>query len=704
MEAAECGAASLAMIMARYKKFVPLEVLRDECGVSRDGSKASNVLKAARKFGFQAKGFKKEPEKLKQMHLPAIIHWNFNHFLVVDAFGKDKVYLNDPASGRRIVSESDFSDAFTGVVLELQPGEDFEPSGEPPGVIKPLRERLRGSETTVLYLMFASLALVIPGLVIPTLTQVFIDDILLQAKDDWLMPLIMGFALAAVLRAGVTWMKERYLLRLHMKLTVTHSARFIWHVFRLPIPFFLARFAGDIGSRVDLNENVSDLLSGKIADSALDLLMIVFYGALLFAYDPLLTMIGIAIALLNILILQAVARLRTEENMKLQQISGKLQGVSMGGLQMIESLKATGSETDFYARWAGYWAKLQNSAQALAVSTIIMSSFPVILTSLNTAAILTIGGLRVMDGAMTIGMLIAFQSLMASFLGPVNSLVGLATNLQEMLADVTRLDDILNHDIDPRLKLEDEADVVDETAKLEGSIELKDISFGYAKLAPPLIDGFSLTLSPGKRVALIGGSGSGKSTVARLLAGLYQPWEGSILFDNKSKLEWSPKVVSNSLAVVDQDLFLFSGTIKENITLWDNSISDQDVIRAAKDAYIHDEIMLRPRGYQSKLEEGGMNLSGGQRQRLEIARALVRNPSILLLDEATSALDPATEKIIDDNIRKRGCTCLIVAHRLSTIRDCDEIIVMDCGNVMERGEHQTLMEAGGLYARLMDSA
>ena len=702
MEAAECGAASLAMVLAYHEKHIPLEILRDECGVSRDGSKASNILKAARKFGVEAKGFKKEPEKLQEMPLPLIAHWNFNHFLVVDGFGKDKVFLNDPAAGRRTVSAEEFSDCFTGVVLQFEKGPEFKPSGSPPSIIKPLRSRLRGSETTVLYLLLASMCLVIPGLILPTLTRVFIDDILLKAKDNWLAPLMMGFAFTAVVRAAVSWLKEKYLLRLQMKLTVANSARFIWHVFRLPIPFFLARFAGDIASRVALNDRIAVLLSGRVAEAALDMLMIVFYGILLFSYDPALTIIGMTITALNILLLRFVASSRAEDSMKVQQISGKLSGVSMGGLQVIESLKATGTESDFFAKWAGYWARVQDASLKLAASTIILNTVPTILNALNTAAILTLGGLKVMEGDMTVGMLVAYQTLMASFIGPINSLVSLGSSLQELSADISRLDDVLKQDIDSGLA-ERSHDLSRSTVKLEGNVELRDIAFGYAKLSPPLVKNFSLKLHPGKRVALIGGSGSGKSTVARLLAGLYQPWEGEILLDGVAKSKWPIEVIANSMSVVDQDLFLFSGTIRDNITLWDKTVSEQDLVRAAKDANIHDEIMMRPKGYDSVLDEGGGNLSGGQRQRIEIARALVKNPSILLLDEATSALDPATEKIIDENLRRRGCTCLIVAHRLSTIRDCDEIVVMNNGEVLERGTHSELIEKGQQYAKLMAS-
>jgi NHLM bacteriocin system ABC transporter peptidase/ATP-binding protein len=735
MEAAECGAASLAMVLAHYRKFVPLETLREECGVSRDGSKASNVLGAAKRQGLLARGFSKSPGALQHLRTPMIAHWNFNHFLVVEGFGKKWVHLNDPASGPRKVTHQDFGAQFTGVVLTFEPGPDLVPSGAPPSVWRSVRRRLAGSETTLLFLALVGLALVLPGLVVPTLARVFVDDILLQGKVDWLEALLLGMALTSLVRAALVWLKQRYLLRLYTKLAVTSSARFLWHVLQLPIAFFLARFAGEIGSRVELNDKVAALLSGRIADLALDLVMVLFYGALMLTYDVPLALIGVSVALLNLLALRAVARQRIDASTRLQQEHGKLVGVSMGGLQIIETLKSGGNESDFFAKWSGHWAKVQNTAQELAMSSLLLGTIPGILSSFNTLALLTLGGLRVIDGEMTVGMLVAFQALMASFLGPVNNLLGLGTALQEAQADVRRLDDVLDHpratgtvagrapdlawradyeepetrllqagglrgqtqelEYDPRTRA---------TAKLSGQVTLSGVTFGYQKYAAPLLDGLTLDVLPGMRVALVGGSGSGKSTVARLVAGLYEPWAGVIRFDGKLRTELPPAVVQASVAMVDQDISLFEGTVRDNLTLWDRSIPDSAVVQAAKDAAIHDDIAARPGGYDSKVEEAGRNFSGGQRQRLEIARALVRNPTLLLLDEATSALDPRTEEVIDQNLRRRGCSCLIVAHRLSTIRDADHILVLEQGVVVERGDHHQLMEAKGRYAKLMGAA
>jgi NHLM bacteriocin system ABC transporter peptidase/ATP-binding protein len=704
MEAVECGAAALAIVLAHYGRWVPLEELRVACGVSRDGSKASNVVKAARQYGMEAKGFKREPRTLRTERLPAILHWNFNHFVVLEGFRKGKVHLNDPATGPRVVTEEELDQAFTGVVLTFQPGPSFERRGEPPRLLPALRSRLAGTRAALVFVLLAGLALAIPGMVVPAFSKVFLDGVLLENRHDWLPPLLLAMGFAALLLGALTWLQQSYLLRLETRLAVGSSSRFLWHVLRLPTEFFSQRFAGDISSRVGINDRVAQLLSRELATHAVGALMIAFFAVLLFQYDAVLTLVGIVVVSLNVAALQYVSRRRVDGNRRLVQDQGKLLGTAIGGLQTIETLKATGGESDLFSRWAGHQAKVVNGRQELERYTQILDAVPSLLSAVNTALILGLGGLRVMNGSLSVGGLVAFQLLMAAFIAPVNRLVSLGGRLQMVEGDMNRLDDVLRYRVDPAAVMDLGDELPDGAAvKLAGTLELRDVSFGYSRLDPPLIEKLSLTLKPGSRVALVGGSGSGKSTIARLVTGLYQPWEGEILLDGQPRREIPPAVLAGSLATVDQSIFLFEGTVRENLTLWDGTVPLPEVVSAAKDACIHEDVAARPGGYDSAVEEGGANWSGGQRQRLEIARALVGRPSVLVLDEATSALDPTTESRIDESLRRRGCTCLLIAHRLSTIRDADEILVLDRGKVVQRGTHDELKAVEGPYARLIST-
>lgn len=700
MEAVECGAASLAMILAYYKKYIPLEQLRIACGVSRDGSKASNIITAARQFGLVARGFRTEPEALRKMALPAIVFWNFNHFLVLDGFGEGKVFLNDPGMGRRTVTDAEFDQSFTGIVLTFVPGPDFSASGEPSSLVAGLGRRLVGAKTALTYLVLVGLALVIPGLVIPVFTSVFIDQVLVGGLLSWAKPLIGGMLATALLLGALTWLQRYYLLKLETRIAVSTSASFFWHVLRLPVTFYNQRSAGDIGARVGINDRVANILSEDLVDAMLSVITAVFFSIIMLFYDVTMSLITICIVAVNMLVLRFVSRRRKELNQKLSIDTGKVVGTSMNGLLLIESLKASGSESDFFSRWAGYQARLMNSMQEMSRTSIALDLLPRFLTAANSALILGVGGLRVMDGEMTIGTLVAFQALVASFMLPTNALVALGGKIQAFQGDMDRLDDVMRYPSDD-VEAMDKGEVKLLSAKLDGSLELRNVTFGYSRLEPPLLKNFNLSLKPGQRIALVGSSGCGKSTISKLVVGLYEPWEGDILFDGKPRNEWPRQQLINSMAAVDQDISLFSGTIRENLTMWDGTVKQGVVVSAAKDACIHEMISMRPGGYDSKVAEGGANFSGGQRQRLEIARALTSNPRLLVLDEATSALDPLTEKTVDANLRRRGCSCLIVAHRLSSVRDCDEIILLDKGNVIERGSHQELMELNGNYARLI---
>ncbi|WPL16487.1 RTX-I toxin determinant B [Thiorhodovibrio winogradskyi] len=710
MEATECGAAALGMILARHGCWVPLEQLRVACDVSRDGSKASNMLRAARQHGLVAKGFRSEPEGLTNYPFPMIVHWNFNHFLVLEGMDRKRgrVWINDPGTGPRTIGIREFDECFTGICLVFEPGSEFQRRGGRPNLLAPLRKRLAGSSNALSYVLLATLLLVLPGLVIPVFNKVFIDEILVGGSDRWLMPLLIGMGLTAVLNAVIVWLQQINLSRLEIKLALNSSAVFFWHVLRLPVQFFGQRYPGDICNRVSSNDHVASLLSGQLATNIIGLVTIVFYAVVMAFYSLPLTLITVALALLNFLALAAVARQREDSSRQLVNDQGKLGAASISGLQLIETLKSSGSESDFFTKWSGLQAKYLNAQQSLTSATTVISSVPTLLAALTTASILGVGGLLVLDGSLTIGGLVAFQGLASSFAGPIGGLVDLGGEVQTIKGELARIEDVLHYDMDERMQ--DNARVFAVTSparplppKLRGQLEIRDLVFGYNRSDPPVIQGLNLLVEPGQRIALIGGSGSGKSTVARIVSGLHRPWSGQVLYDGMPLAELPHAWFANSVATVDQEIFLFSGTVRENIALWDPTITEEAITQALRDACVLDLIENRPGRYEAQVAENGANFSGGQRQRLEIARALAANPSVLILDEATSALDPTVEKQIDENLRRRGCTCLIVAHRLSTIRDADQILVLERGQVVEQGRHEELVENDGPYRRLIQS-
>jgi ATP-binding cassette, subfamily C, bacterial len=702
MEAVECGAASLAMMLAYFGKRVPLAELRVACGVSRDGSKAPNLLKAARSYRLQAKGLKVGISAVRQIECPYMVYWNFNHFLVVEGFTKEKVFLNDPAMGPRSVSREEFNESFTGIVLTFAPAEDFQKGGVKPSVFRALWQRLNGSIVPLAFGLFIGLLLVIVGLATSRFAAFFIDQILVGKQLEWLPALIAAMFITAGITGLLTRLQLQNLRRMRVKLAIVMSGQFIQHLLYLPVGFYAQRFSGEISSRIKLNDQLASLLSGQLATTLISVVMVLLYGLAMWFSDAELTKLSVFFVVINIVVLQLISRMRSDNNTRMMQEQGKVSGTAIAGLQSIETLKASGLESDFFTRWAGYYAKSLNAQQEIDSLNQWLGAIPMLLSAISSTALLVVGGLRVIegDGSMTIGNLIAFQSLTQQFMQPMGELMQAGQDLQELEGTMARLDDVLRNPIDPSSQ---SIATTTATRKLQGHLELKNLTFGYNRAAPPLIENFNLSLKPGQRVALVGGSGSGKSTIGNLVSGLYQAWSGEICFDGTERSQIPRPVLVNSIAMIQQDILLISGTVRDNLTLWDTTIGDEELVRACQDAAIHDVILAMTGGYNADLLEGASNLSGGQRQRLEIARAFVNNPSILILDEATSALDSETEKIIDYNLRLRGCTCLIVAHRLSTIRDCDEIIVLDQGKVVQRGTHEQLRQVEGHYLDLIRS-
>ncbi len=715
MEALECGAACLAMVMAYYNKWVPLEQVREDCGVSRDGSKAGNILKAARSYGFEAQGFRLEPSDLKEEgEFPCIVHWEFNHFIVVDGFKKGKVYVNDPARGSYSMSEEAFDHGFTGICLMFEPGEDFVPSGKKKSVLDFAKKRMEGTASAVLFVVLTTMITSIAAIISTGFSRVFMDQLLTGRDLNYLIPFTILLSVFSIIQIVSAWIQAIYSLRINGKLAAVGNASYFWHVLRLPMKFFSQRMAGDIEQRRGTNASIAGTLVNTFAPLFMDTIMLFFYLIVMFRYSVLLTAVGLLSIVVNIVVSRIVSAKRVNITRVMMRDQGKLYGATVSGIEMIETIKSSGAENGYFRKWAGYQASVNTQNVRFLKLNAYLGIVPSVTAMVINDIVLILGVMLVIKGQFTSGMVLAFQGFLSQFLSPAQSLISAGQSIQEMRTQMERIEDVMSYPVDvlddsvseglqddpsEKTPAKDKTDAA--SGKLSGNLRMENVTFGYSALAEPLIENFNLDLKQGESVAFVGASGCGKSTLSKLISGLYHPWSGKVLFDGKPLDEIDRNVFTGSVAVVDQDIILFEDTIANNIKMWDESIEDFEMILAARDAHLHEDIMQRDGGYQYRLIEGGKDFSGGQRQRMEIARVLAQDPTIVIMDEATSALDAKTEYEVVKSIKERGVTCVVIAHRLSTIRDCDEIIVLDRGKVVERGTHDELIKKNGLYLELV---
>ena len=692
METVECGAACLSMILAYYGKWLSLEQLRTDCGVSRDGSNARCIVQAARRHGLDAHGYRADISHLEHM-APAIIHWNYNHFVVFKGFDGGLAYINDPGIGSIAVSMEDFNRSYTGVAITASPTDQFKPQGHQTSILHYVRENIRGVSDAFIFTLIMGILTAFAGMLYPLFSQVFMDDIITGKNEEWTVPFFVGMGALVVFHFLLAFLDNVYGRRFSGSMSLKGNTRFLWHALNLPMEFFAQRYVGDIVQRQSLNETITTTLVRILAPYAINILLLIVYVVVMARYSFLLTLMGLMSVALNIYVVRKESELRNNLSRAMEQTEGKFYGITMSCVDNIESIKAAGAERKFFDFWAGYFARRNNQEVAFEAR----SFSPYVFGHVANALVLILGAALILYGDFSIGMLMAFQGFMAEFMRPAMGLMQGSTTVIELRSQMERIDDVIAY---PTEKWSDDANEA-HGAKMGGMFEMKNVTFGYSPTSEPLIKDFSMKLEPGKSVALVGTSGCGKSTIAKLVAGLYEPWSGDILFDGRKRSEISHEEYVNSVAVIDQHVVLFDDTISENLKMWDHSIEDFTMTMACIDSGIRNDIISRPRGFNTKLVKGGGNFSGGQRQRMEIATALAREPILLVMDEATSALDTVTEREVMQNIRQCGASLIVIAHRLSTVRDCDEIIVMDHGQIAERGTHDELMSRDGIYKKLM---
>ena len=727
MEALECGAACLTMVLAHYGKWVPLEKVRTDCGVSRDGSKASNILKAARSYGLTAKGMTYSAKAIrKKGSFPCILFWNFNHFVVLRGFSGKYALINDPARGQVKVPMEEFEDSFTGVALVFEKTDAFEEGGSKPDTVGYAKKRLEGLGPAIAFVMMTAAIVSFVTILSTSLGKVFMDRVLTGDSPDWLMPLTATMLVLAAVIGVVSILNAVYLMRIQGKIAVVSSSRFMRHLLHLPVGFYSQRMVGDLQQRQSANEVIAYQLVGQLAPVLVNGVMLVLYLVVMLQYSILLTVVGLLTVAINALLARYISSKRVNIARSATANAGKLYSATVGGIEMVETIKAAGAETGYFGRWAGHQAAVNEASARTARLNEYLGAIPQIMTQVANIAVLVLGIWLIVEHEFTPGMLLAFTGFLSAFMTPVMQIINLGQTVQEMQTQMERVEDVMRYPVDVPEDDGEEAGAetgenvvsaekaeADEASdgpklilngeKLFGQVDLEGVTFGYSPLEPPIIEDFNLHIEPGKWVALVGGSGCGKSTIAKLVSGLYEPWSGEVRFDGVPAKYIPRSVMRGSLAVVDQDIVTFEDTVSDNVKLWDRAIEDYEVILACRDAAIHDVILEREGGYESLVLPSGRNFSGGQLQRLEIARVLAQDPTIIILDEATSALDAKTEDEVIRRIRDRGVTCIVVAHRLSTIRDCDEIVVLEDGKTVERGTHDELLALNGAYAELVRS-
>ena len=703
MEALECGAASLAMVLAYYGKWVPLEQVRSDCGVSRDGSSASKMAKAAIRYGLEVRAFRYEPDSIREKGTyPCIIHWNFNHFVVLCGFRGNRALINDPARGSVWIPMEEFDRSFTGICLMFFPTEAFEPGGKRKSTLEFALGRLSGAKAAAVFVMLTTLIAFLFDVINPAFSRLFMDRLLTGENPELLIPMVTALGVAAVVQVTVLALKAVYSLKIDGKMDVVGNSTFMWKILRLPMEFFSQRMSGDLLQRQTANAAIASTVVNTLVPLVLNTFMILFYLVVMIRYSLILTAVGLTTIIINLFLSRLISLKRINITRVQKRDNGLLASTTVSGIQMMETIKASGAENGFFRKWAGYHASVIAQAVRFERLNRYLGVVPTTMTALANASVLIGGVWLAMRGDFTLGMILTFQGFMSSLMTPATTMISAGQAIQEMRSDMERIDDVVEYPDDPYFS--DEPMKEDRSyAKLGGEVELRNVTFGYSRLDPPLIENFSMHMKPGSRVAFVGASGCGKSTLAKLISGLYSPWSGEILFDGKPLSEIDHNVFTSSVAVVDQDIILFRDSIANNIRMWDNSIADYEVLLAAKDAQIYNNVMAMECGFDYLLTDGGKNLSGGERQRLEIARVLAQDPCVIIMDEATSALDAKTEYELVKAVKKRGITCIVIAHRLSTIRDCDEIIVLDHGKVVERGTHDELYAKGGYYAELIAS-